>query len=262
MKGKNDYQLFRERFPEEYSLTSILAAALLKAAGYTDGKDGKRYPAEGGFIYSLSYKGENPPVDSENGGGITIYCDPSFEIRQDTSGPFDPSFLETLSHPDEWLPEYYQGRFTFTPCKFFRLQAFEAEKILRACGVSGTKNPEGNDFLITFEVKVTEEARRAARLAREQEQFIALIDDVFSGSAYTYKYSDWGAGDGGYLFTFYENAGTVYPDMKAENAPERMRAALRKDKTLWGTWEVKDVEKTGTVGKINYAAFRVAHIER
>ena len=45
MKGKNDYQLFRERFPEEYSLTSILAAALLKAAGYTDGKFLKERPA-------------------------------------------------------------------------------------------------------------------------------------------------------------------------------------------------------------------------
>ena len=53
MKSREDYQLFRERFPEEYSLTSILAAALLKAAGYTDDRDWKRFPAQGGFIYDL-----------------------------------------------------------------------------------------------------------------------------------------------------------------------------------------------------------------
>lgn len=261
MKGKNDYQLFRERFPEEYSLTSILAAALLKAAGYTDDRDGKRYPAQGGFIYDL-FRKDHPPVDSENGGGLAIYCDPTFDIRQDVSGPFEPSFLETLSHPDKWLPEHLQGRFTFTPYQFFRLQAFEAEKILRACGVSGTKNPEGDDFLIKFEVKVTEAAQQAARLAREQAQFIAFVDSALCDLVYTYEYEERGAGAGGYIFTFYESAGTINTDMKAENAPERMRAALRKDKALWDTWEVKDVEKTGTVGKINYAAFRVAHIER
>lgn len=58
------------------------------------------------------------------------------------------------------------------------------------------------------------------------------------------------------MFTFYDGA------FSAEEAPEKFRAILRRDKALWDAWEVKDVEKTGTVGKINYAAFRVAHIER
>ena len=115
MKGKNDYQLYREPVPSEYSLNEIISRSLLLAAGGDDGH-GKQLPAEGGFIYNFT-DNRYPPVTEKDGGKIGIYCDPSFDCENINQPALEPDVLSRISRPDEWLPPFLKDVFTFIPVK-------------------------------------------------------------------------------------------------------------------------------------------------
>ena len=139
--------------------------------------------------------------------------------------------------------------------KIQRLTAEDAGAIVRRYGVYGTKEPAEGDYYIEIEITFSEAQRRAARLTADQERLISLIKTEFPKSAYSYKWGNYGESSG-YVFTFYDGA------FSAEEAPEKFRAILRRDKALWDAWEVWDPDhygETGTVGKINFATFRVVH---
>lgn len=253
MKGKNDYQLYREPVPSGYSLNEIISRSLLLAAGGDDGY-GKQDPAEGGFIYNFT-DNRYPPVTEKDGGKIGIYCDPSFDCENINQPALEPDVLSRISRPDEWLPPFLKDVFTFIPVRIQRLTAEDAGAIVRRYGVYGTKEPAEGDYYIEIEITFSEAQRRAARLTADQERLISLIKTEFPKSAYSYKWGNYGESSG-YVFTFYDGA------FSAEKAPERFRAALRQDKSLWDAWEVWDPArcgKTGAVGKINYVNFRVVH---
>ena len=181
MKGKNDYQLYREPVPSEYSLNEIISRSLLLAAGGDDGH-GKQLPAEGGFIYNFT-DNRYPPVTEKDGGKIGIYCDPSFDCENINQPALEPDLLSRISRPDEWLPPFLKDVFTFIPVKIQRLTAEDAGAIVRRYGVYGTKGPAEGDYYIEIEITFSEAQRRAARLTADQERLISLIKTEFPKSA-------------------------------------------------------------------------------